>query len=177
MPDTTTLELEVIEQPAKKIDGRTTRYHSDETKTRMKSEIIEEIALGTPEAVAIRDSVDLPSVNTFKTWRDEDEAFASSIAHARLLGHDAIAVDCLKIADDSSHDTYTDEDGKEHTNSEVIQRSKLRVETRLKLLSKWDPKRYGDKVQHEVNTKTLIVKVDATLTPEDASEAYKELMG
>jgi hypothetical protein len=29
--------------------------------------------------------------------------------------------------------------------SEWISRSRLRVETRLKLLAKWDPKRYGDK--------------------------------
>ena len=31
--------------------------------------------------------------------------------------------------------------------SEHVQRSKLRVETRLKLLAKWDPRRYGDRLQ------------------------------
>jgi hypothetical protein len=32
-------------------------------------------------------------------------------------------------------------------NSEHIQRSKLRIETRLKLLAKWNPKKYGERVQ------------------------------
>jgi hypothetical protein len=27
-----------------------------------------------------------------------------------------------------------------------VQRAKLRIDTRLKLLSKWDPKRYGEKL-------------------------------
>lgn len=31
-------------------------------------------------------------------------------------------------------------------NTEHVQRSKLRIETRLKLLSKWFPKKYGDKL-------------------------------
>lgn len=39
-------------------------------------------------------------------------------------------------------------DGKEYEgiDTEHIQRSKLRVETRLKLLAKWNPKRYGDRI-------------------------------
>ena len=39
-------------------------------------------------------------------------------------------------------------------NAEHIQRSKLRVETRLKLLAKWDPKRYGERQQVDVNDVT-----------------------
>ena len=31
-------------------------------------------------------------------------------------------------------------------NGEHVQRSKLRIETRLKLLAKWDPRRYGDRL-------------------------------
>ena len=33
---------------------------------------------------------------------------------------------------------------------DAIQRSKLRVETRLKLLAKWSPEKYGDKKQVDV---------------------------
>ena len=32
-------------------------------------------------------------------------------------------------------------------NGENIQRSKLRVDTRLKVLGKWNPKRWGDKIE------------------------------
>lgn len=31
-------------------------------------------------------------------------------------------------------------------NTEHVQRSKLRIETRLKLLAKWNPKKWGEKV-------------------------------
>lgn len=34
---------------------------------------------------------------------------------------------------------------------EWMLRSKLRVETRLKLLAKWDPKRYGEKITQEIS--------------------------
>jgi chromosome segregation ATPase len=47
-------------------------------------------------------------------------------------GHDAIAIQALQIADDKSGDP---------------QRDKLRIETRLKLLAKWNPKKYGDSTQ------------------------------
>ena len=40
-------------------------------------------------------------------------------------------------------------EGGDRANTEWISRSKLRVETRLKLLAKWDPKRYGDKITQE----------------------------
>ena len=58
-------------------------------------------------------------------------------------------MDALHIADDNSQDTRYGADGKEMPDSEWISRSKLRVETRLKLLAKWDPKRYGDKITAE----------------------------
>lgn len=64
-------------------------------------------------------------------WMAEDAAFAGRIACARAQGYDAIADETMEIADDL-HD-------------EPASR-KVRIETRLKLLAKWDPKRYGDKV-------------------------------
>jgi hypothetical protein len=70
------------------------------------------------------------------------------IAHgrARDAGYDSIAQDCMSIADSNIDDVYCAADGEERTNSDVIQRAKLRVETRLKLLAKWDPRRYGEKL-------------------------------
>ena len=66
---------------------------------------------------------------------------------ARDLGYDAIAHDCLQIADDGRRDYQVSEDGREAVDHDHIQRSKLRIETRLKLLARWDPRRYGEKVQ------------------------------
>ncbi len=55
---------------------------------------------------------------------------------------DTYIAQALAIADDSSSDRC--ESG--IVNTEVIQRSKLRVDTRLKLAAKLAPNRYGDKV-------------------------------
>lgn len=85
-------------------------------------------------------------------WRREDEAIAKQIQAARDDGYDAIADECLDIADDSQGDYKIELRGRQEVvtiDKEAVLRSKLRIETRLKLLAKWDPKRYGDKQQHE----------------------------
>lgn len=63
-------------------------------------------------------------------WLDDDSDFAGRIAHAREHGFHEIADECLEIADDQD---------------EKPESRKVRIDTRLKLLAKWDPKRYGDK--------------------------------
>ena len=66
----------------------------------------------------------------------------------RKNGFDAIAMHALAIADDSSNDYMKDPNtGRRVLDSEHVQRSKLRIHTRMQLLAKWDPKRYGDNVQ------------------------------
>ncbi len=75
----------------------------------------------------------------------ENEEFSQDIARARALGYDAIAADCLLISDDASGDFRLGEKSV-LVDTDHIQRAKLRIETRLKLLAKWDPKRYGEKV-------------------------------
>lgn len=108
-------------------------------------EIIERLSAGEPMAWICRDP-HMPAVRTVTSWMDADEALSASIARARELGGDAIAADALAIADDGSNDTIEGENGSERMNGEWVARSRLRVETRLKLLAKWHPKRYGDKV-------------------------------
>jgi hypothetical protein len=77
---------------------------------------------------------------------ERDASLVEAIARAREIGYDALAEECLKIADDGTNDYVEGERGPQ-LNSEHIQRSKLRIETRLKLLAKWSPKRYGERVQ------------------------------
>lgn len=94
----------------------------------------------------------MPAWRTVYDWMEVNADFSAAIARARISGYHAIAEDCLDIADDKSHDVIETENG-DRPNSEYIQRSKLRVETRLKLLAKWSPKLYGDKVQAEITGK------------------------
>lgn len=106
--------------------------------------ICERIAEGEPLRQICRDT-GIPW-RTVYHWLADNPDFSARFARARDIGHDAIAEECLEIADDGTFDAIEGEDGSMRTNSEVIQRSKLRVETRLKLLAKWSPKKYGDKL-------------------------------
>lgn len=106
--------------------------------------ICERVGEGEPLRQVCRDE-GFPSWRTVYRWIEEQPEFASRFAHARARGFDAIAEDCLDIADETAHDSVATEQG-ERPNTEWISRSKLRVETRLKLLAKWDPKRYGEKL-------------------------------
>lgn len=94
------------------------------------AEIVARLSTGEPLAVICRDD-HMPCDDTVRAWADKDEALSRDIARARETGFDAIALKALEIADDTQGDP---------------QRDRLRVDTRLKLLAKWDPKRYGDKL-------------------------------
>jgi hypothetical protein len=96
--------------------------------------------------------------------------FAQMMDEARESGYDAIANECQRIADHAADDYF--ENGK--LNKEAVMRSKLRVETRLKLLSKWHPKKYGEKLQ--VEQKTATVAIPVTDDPIAAQRAYESLM-
>ena len=91
----------------------------------------------------------MPGVQTVSDWRDKYETFSVNFARAREEGYDAIAQECLDIADESRLDTSEDKNGNLSPNGEWMARSRLRVETRLKLLAKWCPKKYGEKVEVE----------------------------
>lgn len=106
--------------------------------------ICERLAQGEPLAHICRDE-GMPAVRTVSDWKEAQPEFAASFARAREEGFDHIAAECLDIADETKFDTIDTEHG-ERANTEWISRSKLRIETRLKLLAKWDPKRYGEKM-------------------------------
>lgn len=100
--------------------------------------IIYRLREGEPLAAICRDP-DMPSASVVYEWCDADPGAAGAIARARELGEDAIALDILRIADGKS----PIEEGKPSD----AQRDKLRVDTRLKLLAKFNPKRWGDSTQ------------------------------
>lgn len=124
--------------------GRTTTYNAEDAKF-----ICEQLSEGVPLAHICRDE-NMPAVRTVSDWKVVHPEFAAAFARAREDGFDKIAADCLDIADETALDTVDSENG-ERPNAEWIARSKLRVETRLKLLSKWDPKRYGERQTVDMN--------------------------
>lgn len=111
-------------------------------------EVVSRLSGGEPLAKICRDE-HMPDPSTWRDWCDKDQSLAIAYARAREDGFDAIALDALDIADDASGDVrVVGEDEREVCNTEFVQRSRLRVETRLKLLAKWDPKRYGERIDH-----------------------------
>lgn len=129
-------------------------------------EIADEICerIGKGEAlIRICEDEHLPSDRTVQKWCKEYPEFGSDFADARARGMDAFALQALEIADESSRDKIVDSEGNERTNSEVVARAKLRVETRLKLLACWDPKRYGTQ-RVEASVETHSPKADQVLS-------------
>lgn len=83
-----------------------------------------------------------PNWNTVYAWVQKDADFAERIAKARDAGADAIAEDILQMID--SQPTIL-EGGK--IDPAHVQWMRVRADMRLRLLSKWRPSKYGDKVQ------------------------------
>lgn len=114
-------------------------------------EICERLSKGEPLAVICRDDR-MPHPNTVRSWMAAHEAFSVDIARAREDGHDWIAADCLRIADTPMEGVEITKlpNGKtEKKVGDMLGHRKLQIETRLKLLAKWDPNRYGQRInQH-----------------------------
>ena len=90
-------------------------------------------------------------------------AFSADIARGRLDGFDAIARRA-RLTTRGKGDSSGD-----------VQRDKLIVETDLKLLAKWDPKRYGDKISVDgIEPTTINLTISAQTLPA-MQQGYKQL--
>lgn len=92
----------------------------------------------------------MPSLQTVFSWMRKFPEFLEQYARAKEESADALTDEMLDIADDSSDDYIQDEEGRTKLNSEAVQRSRLRVDTRKWIASKLKPKKYGEKLQAEV---------------------------
>lgn len=122
----------------KKPTGRPSKF-SDQ----LFEEICERLSNGEPLRQICRDD-HIPNATTVYNWLESDESLSQRFARAREKGFDAIAESALAIADEPP--PTTQQGG---TDSGHVAWAKNRVWTRLQLLAKWDPKRYGDKQQVE----------------------------
>lgn len=109
-------------------------------------------------------------------WLRNDPEFSLAYEQARGYRYDDLAEECLEIADDTSIDTVIGADGSRRPNKEWIQRSKVRIQTRLDLLARWDPARYGAKVQIDATTRNLNVNLDLSVDPNEAARQYSDIM-
>ena len=127
--------------------------------------ICSELSTGKPLRQICRDhSIAWPTVYD---WRDAHPDFATRFALARERGEDALAAECLEIADTPMEGVETTEEATLITTDsaedapqivtpattvktkrgDMLGHRKLQIETRLKLLAKWNPSKWGDKVE------------------------------
>lgn len=139
--------------------GRASTYSVE-----MADRIVEWVAEGKPLREFCRLD-DTPAWRTVYDWLDANPDFAARFARARDLGADAIAEETLRIADTPMQGQRSEvsEDGLKTVTEDMLGHRKLQVDTRLKLLAKWFPKRYGDRKTTE---HTGSVSIQAAVTDE-----------
>ena len=90
---------------------------------------------------------ELPHMDTIYVWRYRHKEFAEQYAEAKRKQADLLAEEIINIADDGLNDTYINDDGKVMVDHDVVQRSRLRIDTRKWIACKLLPKVYGERVQ------------------------------
>lgn len=124
--------------------------HPPKKTPKLIEEVLSRIAKGETLAALGRELNFHPTA--WRQWVREDETLALAYAEARDAGHDALAEQTLDIADSTK------------AISEHVQLSKLRIDTRLKLLASWAPKKYGPKSTVDVGNKDgETLKVDSNI--------------
>lgn len=127
--------------------------------------ICERIARGESLA-AICEDEDMPPSTTVRGWViDDRHGFAALSARAYALGADALAEQCLKIADTPMEgvETTTKADGSvEERRADMIAHRRLQIDTRMRLLGKWAPKKYGERQElHHTADESLAAAIIA----------------
>jgi hypothetical protein len=133
-------------------------------------EIVRRVSEGEPLAPVVRDLG--VGLTTWYDWVKDRPLLAAAIARAREAGEEIILADTLAIIDTHPERQLTAEGDKVDTGH--VAWLKNRAEQRLKLLAKWNPKKWGDKVQVGGADDLPPVQQNVTM---DAAEAYKRLLG
>lgn len=101
--------------------------------------VLLKVATGTPLKVVLEEDIRGFSYVDFMKWVRGNEKRLQLFYDAQELSTEIMASDCIEIADGLKCD-------------EDIQRSKLRIDTRMKFIERWNRKRFGDVKQLEVKS-------------------------
>lgn len=149
-------------KPSKKADGKKQTGRPSAYTVLIGNQICNRLSDGESlRKICLAD--DMPNKGMVFRWLENNKQFRDQYARAREIQADSLFDECLDIADESIDDTYIDAQGNPRIDNEVIQRSKLRIDTRKWIAGKLRPKVYGEHYSDEVKDK---------LTP---SELLKEI--
>lgn len=90
--------------------------------------IAEVMALGHPLS-RVCQMPGMPTIDLVMKWQRADPAIRRTIQEARAIAADAIAEECLQIADDAT--------------PESVRVARLRITTRLRVIGAWAPEQYA----------------------------------
>jgi len=90
-------------------------------------EICRRLAMGDPLAKICADD-DMPAYSTVRKWEVENPGFSALSARAKVDGTHYMADECIEIADGNGDPAD----------------KRIRIDTRLRLIGKWNRKVYGD---------------------------------
>lgn len=147
-------------KPAPRKTGRPSKYTPE-----IAAEIVKRLSDGEPLRQICRDE-HMPAWQTIYDWMCRDDLLGDggvnlsvAIARAREIGQDAIAEEIYR---EVSADPEREERGR--IDPGYVQLIKARAEIKLKLLAKWNPKRYGDRVTMAGDAENpLQVKADVSI--------------
>lgn len=127
--------------------------YSEVDKEEIWNSIIEEMMTGRSLRSILKDP-GMPPRKTIYQWIVKDKEKGNQYAIASDIRADEIFDEILNIADSVDDDIIILDNGKEAVNKSVIMRDTLRINSRKWILSKMNPKKYGDRIEidnkHEI---------------------------
>lgn len=127
--------------------------------------------VGGQSLASICDEEGMPSTSTVMYWRHTKPDFKAQYEASREAQADAIFEELLEIADDGSNDWMEVQSAKGKIDivldKEHVQRSRVRIDTRFRMLEKMNSKRYGAKVELDHRSG------DGTMSPKNMNDQQK----
>jgi len=117
--------------------------------------------------------------STAARWERDIPEHAANSARAREIGYRALSEECLRIADTpliGEERTVKPDGSIEVREGDMLGHRRLQIDTRLRLLGKWAPKVFGDKLAVGGDADAPPIKTESTVTL-SAEESYKRLIG
>ena len=139
--------------------GRPSKYAPE-----VATEICQRLSNGEPLRQICR-SENMPAWRTIYDWQYKDDAagarsvgLSAAIARAREVGQDAIAEEIFSLVERDPERIMSEGGGR--VDAGYVQWIRVQADIKLKLLAKWNPKRYGDRVALTGAADGVPIKVD-----------------